>query len=126
MLDRPIVECLEARRLFAAGAALVGSTLIVRGEALRANNITVGMTGDSQHINVSIQWDFRGTPQNINKAFAADSIAAIKIRGGFRDDIIGILPLPALTVPVNIDGAVGNDTITAGSEGGLIIGGFGN
>ena len=117
------IECLESRRLLAASATLLGTTLLVRGDELAANAIDVTYNVDGVHVDVAVvSTPLIGSPVSLNQQFIKADITMVKVRGGrVADDI----DLSTLTTNSRVNGVSGADSISTGSGNDRIAGGGG-
>ena len=115
----PLLENLESRRLFAAGTATIDEStprLDVEGTR-RADTISVSLNAATGQIDVVING---GAVQSFD---VAQIPAGIRIDGGKGNDAITVGD--GITLPVEIRGDKGNDTINGGSGAEIIDGGAG-
>ena len=112
------LEPLEIRRLLSASLTSAGQ-LIVTGDPVNPNTITVGLDAAGTSVDVSVNTD----PV---ESFTAASVNKVIIVGGAGDDTITIdQSNNPFTIPTKIFGGPGNDTITGGNEDDYIGGGSG-
>jgi Ca2+-binding RTX toxin-like protein len=113
------LETLESRRLLSS--AILGSAgvlNVIGGDSVN-DNITVGITDAGTHVRVVIA----GTSDQF---FDATMVKKIHIRGLGGDDTIYVSEWEPMTLPVEIDGGAGNDTLTGSAAADKIRGGAGN
>jgi Ca2+-binding RTX toxin-like protein len=126
-------EALESRTLFSA-AVLAQGILRVSGDFAAANTILVGNSPDGASVNVAITWtNARGVDKSVIKSFPKSlGITEIRVRGGFRNDLISVgqanagLGIAALDLPVRVLSLAGNDVITTAGGADIIFSGAGN
>ena len=122
------VETLESRTLFAS-AAVVGDTLVVRGNLPATNEIVVADSADGSAVDVSVtSVSRRGVTKTFTASFPKSlGFAGVHVRGGLRADVVtlGSDAVP-FAMPARVNGLAGDDTITTGSGNDVIAGGLGD
>lgn len=110
----PLVENLEGRQLLAS-ATLSSGTLTVTGDTYKANWLYVEPVSST-----SIKAKFNGTTQY----FSRSAVTKVVVRGGNYNDYVGINT--GLTVPAQVYGGSGADTVWSGGGNDSLYGGSGN
>lgn len=95
---------------------LTDGVLLVQGDALTSNKISLSLTEDGSQIQARIG-------KQIVQKVALDTVDQIEIRGGLKADRITIDK--GITINATIYGDAGNDTIVAGGGVDAIYGGLG-
>src|SRR5581483_10320538 len=120
VLENAILETLEDRRLMSAGpigtATLDHGVLTVSGEAKLPTNMILNFTPDGSKIQVR-------AGQTV-KVFPAASVQKLVINGGSGADYIYVDP--RISIPCDVHGGDGNDTIKTGSGDDSIDAGAGD
>lgn len=111
---RPLIENLEQRQLLAS-AVLSSGTLTVTGDTGRSNWLYVEAPNST-----TIQAKYNG----VIKSFSRSAVSRIVVRGGSYNDYFGLNT--GITVPAQIYGGAGNDTVWSSNGNDTIYGGTGN
>src|SRR5258708_6753346 len=121
LLENAILETLEDRRMMSASPlspATLGSdgVLTVNSDGTKSTTMLVEFTPDGKHIQV------RAAAQM--QTFPVGQVKKLVLNGSDQADYIFVDP--RISVPCDIHGGAGNDTIRAGSGDNHIDGGDGN
>ncbi len=124
--NHPFVDALESRKMLSANAFVDAKHVLhIRGFEHAQNTIVVGNDVAGTGISVSVV--------TAHKSFSADiptpagRVTKVVIVGGRNDDSITISETNSpFAIKTRIEGRGGNDTIIAGSESDVILGGFGD
>ena len=109
-----VIEVIVTAAAAVPTAQVIGDQLVVVGNSLAADNVTISMSGG----NISVQFG-SGAPI----LFAPGSITALQVRTGGGNDVINIAA--GVTLPTTVDAGDGNDLIVGGNGRSVLIGGAG-
>ena len=115
-IAQAVFESLEGRTYMSASVTLTGGVLSLQADPNTASAMTVQLEANKSYLSAATT--------GVLKEFATSQVQKIVIIGSNKNDTIYIDP--RITVPANISGNAGNDTIKAGTGYDTIDGGDGN